>query len=491
MRILVIILLCWHGATLAATVTVGPGGADFPSVTEALQQGAAPTEILVAPGTYTAAGESFPIVLPPGVNVAAADPGQAPMFDAEGVAGPIFEIIGDRNLTVQPLARLSGLRFANGLAPVGGGLFVQDADVSLRNCEFIDCVAELDGGGMAILNGIADIQGCLFEGNTTLSRDEGSAGGGLFAADSNVTVTVTRFASNEAGQGGGIGAARCPLSVYRTTLIENVSASFGGGIEGLSDLNLTISESLLARNEAQWGGGGISFGPGCAMAMMSCTLVENTVANQRFPGEYNGAINATRSPGAVRVENSISWGNIPSRNSLLTVRYSCFDEGLQPGAGNLLENPRFVDPANGDWRLDAGSPLRNVGSPDAVGFDLDGNVRPNPGDLDGSGAPVADIGCYEYSEPLPSPSLLAGYAQTTIEVDRAGELEFLAFSVGLNGPLRFAESDLTRIPSGDAATWTFSFRFEEKWGGAPGEFLLPLERPGIAEPVWPYLVVTP
>jgi hypothetical protein len=60
-------------------------------------------------------------------------------------------------------------------------------------------------------------------------------------------------------------------------------------------------------------------------------------------------------------------------------------------------NPLFRDPANGDFRVNFGSPVIDLGDPaTAVGtLDLNGVARPVDGDLDT--LERADIGCFEFS----------------------------------------------------------------------------------------------
>ena len=75
----------------------------------------------------------------------------------------------------------------------------------------------------------------------------------------------------------------------------------------------------------------------------------------------------------------------------------CTWTGCQEASGNINENPLFVDPDNGDFHLQSGSPCRDVGIdpvPDYiesgfVDFDFDGDERPQ-----GAGW---DIGADEYT----------------------------------------------------------------------------------------------
>jgi hypothetical protein len=67
----------------------------------------------------------------------------------------------------------------------------------------------------------------------------------------------------------------------------------------------------------------------------------------------------------------------------------------------VLSDPKFIDPANKNFRLRSGSPCIDAGSGDAgiPGADIEGNGRcddlntPNTG---GGSKPYYDIGAYEY-----------------------------------------------------------------------------------------------
>jgi hypothetical protein len=94
---------------------------------------------------------------------------------------------------------------------------------------------------------------------------------------------------------------------------------------------------------------------------------------------------------AMTVTNTILWGNTTSAEGMiagtLSVSYSNI-EGGWTGTGNLNADPKFVDPANGDYHLGVGSPCIDKGTSVGVpAVDIEGTPR--------DAAP--DMGAYEWT----------------------------------------------------------------------------------------------
>jgi hypothetical protein len=71
-----------------------------------------------------------------------------------------------------------------------------------------------------------------------------------------------------------------------------------------------------------------------------------------------------------------------------------------PGEGNIDEDPQWMDPENGDYRLKVSSPCIDSGSTAGPATDLDGNPRPvDVLGTGGDGPGAYDIGCYEFQLP--------------------------------------------------------------------------------------------
>jgi hypothetical protein len=117
-------------------------------------------------------------------------------------------------------------------------------------------------------------------------------------------------------------------------------------------------------------------------------------------------------PAALTLRNSIARGGqadlaaridescpLTCSPATIAVDHSAFatgeGNGITSGAGNTTADPQFVDAASGDYRLQASSPLRDIGVEDPLSapVDLVGSPR-----KDGTGV---DLGAYEYLIPLP------------------------------------------------------------------------------------------
>jgi hypothetical protein len=76
------------------------------------------------------------------------------------------------------------------------------------------------------------------------------------------------------------------------------------------------------------------------------------------------------------------------------VRFSDIRDG-HDGAGNIDEDPMFVDERAGNYRLNSSSPAIDAGTnAGAPASDLDGRPRPLDGNRDG--LRIVDMGAFEF-----------------------------------------------------------------------------------------------
>lgn len=174
---------------------------------------------------------------------------------------------------------------------------------------------------------------------------------------SDATNTVLRFFTLRNGYdssrdgGGALGG-----TLIQCVLTGN-SADYGGGA-----CYSALHDCLIVGNTAASGGGTYS------CRLYNCTVVKNTAT-----GTYGG--------GGIHngyLYNSIVWGNknLSNRteydNRDNGALYYCCCEGLTSlSGGNIADDPLFVNPDGGDWRLSPGSPCLNAGRLDFVAIDVD------------------------------------------------------------------------------------------------------------------------
>jgi beta-lactam-binding protein with PASTA domain len=157
----------------------------------------------------------------------------------------------------------------------------------------------------------------------------------------------------------------CFGTATNCTFFRNTARYNGGGIHTGTATNCTFTEN------AADAGGGTSY-----CTARNCTFVGNS-AKQVGGGMYEGT-----------ATNCILWGNTPEESATTTVTFSCSTAEIA-GTGNIVADPSFVNPWEGDFRLRAASPCVDSGTASgAPGTDLFGRVRPQ-------GAGV-DMGAYEY-----------------------------------------------------------------------------------------------
>ena len=198
--------------------------------------------------------------------------------------------------------------------------------------------------------------------------------------DGNEAGTVVRFSSTQSPD--------CVLSGFTIT---NGKDEWCGGIDGNSSL-VTIQNNVVTANVSE-GGGGILFcngtiqnnticgnwsEEGSALAHCDGTIENNTVCDNW--SEEGGALlgckgliqgntiasNHTERLGAAlsgcvsTIRNCIIWGNTSPDGVQLqdcsTPSYSCIQDWVNGGIGNISTDPEFVDPPNGDYHLQPDSP---------------------------------------------------------------------------------------------------------------------------------------
>jgi PKD repeat protein len=276
----------------------------------------------------------------------------------------------------------------------GGGILGESTNALIEGCILSTNAADYNGAGACQ----ASLLNCLLIGNGCGTYLENGAGGGAYSAVlSNCTIN-----GNSAGN---IGGGVCYSTLENCILTGN--GGYNGGGAAYSLLNscvLTnnfglfygggayksyVVNSLLISNVAAFCcgvPGGIGGGANTC-TLNNCTIVGNSAE------QYGGGVD-----GASTVNNCIvyfnSCGSGPNFEVGTPMNYSCTSP-LPNGIGNITNDPSFINPNSGNFRLLSNSACINEGTNfyATTSTDLDGNPRIVGG--------VVDMGTYEYQTALP------------------------------------------------------------------------------------------
>lgn len=310
-------------------------------------------------------------------------------------------------------------------------MYIEDSSLTVMFCDFEDNSASVHGGGIYMRYSSPRVQYCSFTGNHA-----GDLGGGIHCQFSDPDIYRCDFEDNIAGGDGGGMAIYYSSATVANCNFEYNGAPYlygnGGGIYvSTSDTSTpsTIENSLFKGNYTRTNGGGIYVNSRySALDIVNCTFWQNE-ANQRGAGVYctrtaSNVINCTfydnhadYGGGAIynigssssrinmSVVNSIFWANGVSPIAGTRSPDVTFSdvEGGYGGTENINLNPRFINPAGGDFRLRGDSPCIDEGDnshtlPPFTDFEGDYRIL----DGDGVEGPVVDMGVDEYD---PNPIL--------------------------------------------------------------------------------------
>ncbi len=419
------VLAIFPTAALAETWSVP---SDAPTIQIAINLASDGDEIVVAPGVYFEtidfAGKTLTIRSTAGP--------EATTINALGQFDSVVHCISGEG----PETMLMGFTLRNGDATGGvgedrgGAIFVQNASLTVVDCVLVDNVATY--GGAIYGNGASlDLSGCIFTENTA-----GNSGGAVYVNDSSslfinsctfnlnaclittggalrtnggdAVITNSTFTNNSSPDyGGAVGfSVGTPAVIARCVFAGNHAgdgdaAGRGGAISTGNGSPLTITDSLFHANAAdQYGGALYGKHP---MSVRGCTFAGNST------GSGVGGVSSGSSGSDAAFVNVIAAGNgaspITGPNA---VSYSCV-EGGHAGPGNIDSSPMFADAANGDFRLQPGSPCIDAGDTTGItsAYPLDLDQAPRAVDdpaVDDTGLPMlnlaVDMGAFE-RQPAP------------------------------------------------------------------------------------------
>jgi nitrous oxidase accessory protein NosD len=306
-----------------------------------------------------------------------------------------------------------------GAPPDGGGIVINRASPTITNNLITNNHASR-GSGIGINFGSPLIRLNTITGNINDVTIGGGGGGILISGEGSAEILDNVISNNVNASGGGIyipGAGATPI--IKGNVIKGNSVPLGaqgGGIYIVNSSNPLIVQNLITGNHASYGGGvywTISSG------VRGPILVNNTIADN--DATTNGsAIFADGADSEVELTNNIIVAK-PGQSALFCgpadghidpiIRFNNIfsTDGMAYGGscedktgtdGNISADPLFIDPIQGNYHLQQGSPSIDSGDNLASNLtdkDLDGHPRFLDGD--GNGTAIVDMGIYEFLAP--------------------------------------------------------------------------------------------
>lgn len=287
---------------------------------------------------------------------------------------------------------ISGLTIQNGYnTAYGGGMMSTGQGLTLSRIRFFNNMALSGGGGLAVFGGSAVVDDSVLINNRAVGVPGGSALGGGVIARSSITFNRTSVVDNSSGRfGGGISLdpfssvpGPAPQFVLNDTSVSGNQAANGGGIFLSSAITPTLSRTLVSANYASTSGGGIYAGLNVSLTLSNSTISAN-VAGENGGGIYNeGTTNAFHATIVGNVAgasgNSAATGGGVQNNKTFAVWNSLFDQNHQrnttsQNAGMPVDSHDYNAFLSGGWSYN-GPPGSNVTS----GNSLLGPLKNNGG----------------------------------------------------------------------------------------------------------------
>jgi predicted outer membrane repeat protein len=305
-------------------------------------------------------------------------------------------------------------------ANASGGAVSSNGYVAIDQCYFTGNVASAWGGALRLM-GTGSIRNSVFDSNVALFQ----GGGAIFRPPSDAPVVNCDFSSNSALWGGAVADPEGNGMTLNCRFVGN-EAALGGAVGHAFSSSGSYFNCLFVGNSVTHEGGAVFVDHECHGTFVNCTVFENT-ADLAGGGIYAGSSQNPPGNGSVTIRNCILWNNdvngsisestqiFTDLDDAATADYSCIQglTGMLGGAGNIGDDPLFVDPLgpdglpgteDDDLRLQSASPCIDAGANSAVPLDSadldedDDLIEFTPIDLDGlprfvDATDVIDTGC--------------------------------------------------------------------------------------------------
>ncbi len=160
----------------------------------------------------------------------------------------------------------------------GGGIYLVNSNLSIRNCEFTNNAA-ISGGGVCVIGGSPRMTNCRISNNKALGMF--GRGAGIFIFNQSEAVFhECIFERNDAPNYGGAiyGYDTSSVTLVNCMIKENASKR-GGGIYTSFSSSLYLNETIITHNTVEQDGGGIYTNGNLATVITNCTINDNNAVD--------------------------------------------------------------------------------------------------------------------------------------------------------------------------------------------------------------------
>ena len=292
----------------------------------------------------------------------------------------------------------------------GGGLFVNNGNVTLSGGQILSNSADLSGGGVYVSYGSATLSGGQILSNTAsngggvyieratavltqtagiIAYNSGGSGGGIYILNGNAVLSGGQILSNTAASGGGMFVSDGAISLDGGQILSNRAIN-GGGVY-LDFASATLSGVQVSGNYAHLNGGGIMlFSASSVYTQTGATSITQNSAGQDGGGVYIRDGTAMLSGGTFLDNSAVTNGDgvynagTISQTAAITISDEYYQSGGEFEAGSqpvtfdgVVSLPSGVFTATsglmtvtGDFAYSGGTFAHNGGSVEFAGDGL-------------------------------------------------------------------------------------------------------------------------
>jgi parallel beta-helix repeat protein len=299
---------------------------------------------------------------------------------------------------------------------MGGGLFVAGGAAVVQANTFTanfgggfpgaPSTATGYGGGIAVSESLTIVQANTLEDNVATNANAPGVGGGIYGYGGTVRLLRNTITGNQAtpvavGYGGGVYLQSMAPTLDANIILDNVAAGGatgrGGGVRIATCAPFTLTNNIIAGNQASQYGSGVAISAGSAG-----TLAHNTIADNQLGDGTGVYVNAT---GNVALLSNIIAGHTTgiadNGTGSVLADYTLFEANTTDHGAGVVSTNEVAGPAAllADYHIATGSGAIDH-APDLpwLTWDVDGDTRPL--------GPAWDVGADEYGSQIYLPLVL-------------------------------------------------------------------------------------